>query len=1436
MALIHILDKQSDKIIGTLNLGEYSDSGSNEGKVSSSENENTFDFTALKKFDLLQKRNRLLLQDRDGFFSEYIIIYAEQNSRNQKFIKSNATFTDLQKAKIIEPQTLQGATADTATTKALEGTEWRKGKVDYNGIRTLKIEEYTNPYNLLKIIASEFGLDLRFRVVVEGNKIVRYVDLTLPDDEFDGKEVVFGKDLIGLRRIEDAQNIVTALLVLGPEREDGTRLTVLVEDNDALQRWGRNGQHLIDVYEPQITAEEVTVERLRTLGENELKKRIDAAVTYECQAAVLEHITGKEHEKIRLDRTIRIKDEGYTPPLYVEAKVLEVKEQPSTGKILDFKLGNYKEFSKADLEAQVATLKKLLSQKASNAKLVETYELALKQAEEKAAQAEENAKGYTDTVKVQVVEHANTVANQAENNAKSHADTVAGEAESNAKSYALSEAGKAKIAAIQAAATDAQTKVNAAKTALEADIALKADAQWVNGQLQLKADNTAVQDLQNEVTQKADVTWVNNQLVLKENAIHRGTTAPTDTTKLWLDTSVVPNVLKRYDSATSSWVKATPTSAREVGAYTKTEVDNALNSKVSVTTYTADKNGIISRLDSAESRITQNEQEIATKVSQTDYDALEGRVSQAESSIIQNANAIQSKVSQTDFNVLSGRVSTAESTITQHANLIEQKVNRTDYDTDMNGVVTRLNSAESRITQTENEIATKVSQTTFTQELGKKENSVTKSNTAPTSPTTNQLWLDTSVTPNILKRWSGTEWVKATPTTAAEVGAYTKSETDTKLGGKADTSAVTVLETRMSTAETSITQNANQIALKANKTDVYTKTETDNKFTSVNQQISQLDAELSIQADQIATKVSRTEFESLQIGGRNLIRNSGNFKELGNWTANGSGTSITLTQKDGFPVLEGIKSIIGENVYGIKNNTEYVFSAEVMFDRDVNITSNTPLHCQVAISGNVHGGKESVSLISKDTIAKANTWTVISVKIKTKSDVTITHFKPFIYGLADGTKFWVKWWKLEEGNKPTAWTPAPEDVQGQIDGLGSRMTTAETSITQLSNQIALKANQSTVDTLANRISSAESTLTIHANQIASKVSQTTFESALSGKENTIYKQNTAPAHENGRFWLDTSKTPNVLYRSNGSAWIKVTPTSAGEVGAFSQADGNTLAGRLSTAESTITQQADLISQKVSKTDYNGNTIASLINQTAEEVSISAQKINFDGHVFGANATFKGKVEGAQIVGSNILSEDNYGRVSITNGFLSVESKRNQTFVGINGSDERYGSNVKVELYDSNDAPIWYTQMIYDRIRFFSNGNIGEIYATNEGLYLNGRKISDPDGVVAYGSNANGYYARFANGIQICWHTKNTTNLVDTPYGSLYYSGSDIWTFPAQFIDVPAFFANVKSAIGISWAGLGADAVNVNSASFSVFSPVRAYANAFVSLLAIGKWK
>ena len=62
-----------------------------------------------------------------------------------------------------------------------------------------------------------------------------------------------------------------------------------------------------------------------------------------------------------------------------------------------------------------------------------------------------------------------------------------------------------------------------------------------------------------------------------------------------------------------------------------------------------------------------------------------------------------------------------------------------------------------------------------------KEDAISKGTAAPSNPNTDKLWLDTSVTPNVLKRWHTTNgWVKASPTSASEVGAETPSAAQAK--------------------------------------------------------------------------------------------------------------------------------------------------------------------------------------------------------------------------------------------------------------------------------------------------------------------------------------------------------------------------------------------------------------------------------------------------------------------------------------------------------------------------------------------------------------------------------------------------------------------------------------------------------------------------------
>ncbi|MBE5926643.1 MAG: hypothetical protein E7270_06735 [Lachnospiraceae bacterium] len=84
--------------------------------------------------------------------------------------------------------------------------------------------------------------------------------------------------------------------------------------------------------------------------------------------------------------------------------------------------------------------------------------------------------------------------------------------------------------------------------------------------------------------------------------------------------------------------------------------------------------------------------------------------------------------------------------------------------------------------------------------------------------------------------------------------------------------------------------------------------------------------------------------------------------------------------------------------------------------------------------------------------------------------------------------------KLERGNRATDWTPAPEDVQDNIDAVETRVTTAETKITQNTDSITSVANRTTV--VENKFASYSTTeemnsaITQKANSITSSVAST----------------------------------------------------------------------------------------------------------------------------------------------------------------------------------------------------------------------------------------------------------------------------------------------------------------------------------------------------------
>ncbi|PDZ29137.1 hypothetical protein CON85_07895 [Bacillus toyonensis] len=389
--LLHIVDFKTEQIIGVIKEQDYWD---DLRQWELKENKDKFEFTTADGTKIaasLIQQNLVVKQTRDGTFVSYIITEVEQDTTGRpKKIYALGEHTKLKKATVIKPQTLQATTVNESTDFALQGTEWKRGITEFVGIRTIHIKDFTNPLDLLKQIASTFELEIRFRTVIMGSFIVgRYVDLIKKVGRDNGKEFLLGKDVQGIRRIESSQDVITALVGVGPQNnETGEFLTfedinngkLYVGNNDALQRWSKDGKHLFDIYSPQTEDQDMTKERLKQLTEAELKKRIDSSTSYEVSAVALEKVFGLSHESVRKGDTVRIKDTGFSPPLFLEARLIAADEcdtDPSKDKYI---FGDYREIAdtRSLIDRLYAQIMGSLSNKASK-ELLDTLDKKLQE-------------------------------------------------------------------------------------------------------------------------------------------------------------------------------------------------------------------------------------------------------------------------------------------------------------------------------------------------------------------------------------------------------------------------------------------------------------------------------------------------------------------------------------------------------------------------------------------------------------------------------------------------------------------------------------------------------------------------------------------------------------------------------------------------------------------------------------------------------------------------------------------------------------------------------------------------------------------------------------------------------------------------------------------------------------------------------------------------
>ncbi|MCI0766065.1 phage tail spike protein [Bacillus sp. TL12] len=405
---LHILDFKTEATVGIIDGEDYRD----DARKWDLENAlDTFEFEVnedIRDSFTLMSRNIIAKRVREGGYVTYFITEIDQGSdKRSKKIVALSEHVKLKGAKVILPQKLEQYTVAQLIDFCVKGTKWKRGVTEFASFRTINIDKPTNPLGLLQRLKSEFGMELRFRTVIKGNQIVaRYVDAVKRVGSDSGKEITLGKDLIGIRRIENSQNIVTALVPLLDKGEDGI-LTIenvndgknFIYDFDAFKRWNQDGHHIYDIYTPQTEDQDMKPERLKQLGEMELKKRINASVIYEVDAQSLEKIFGLSHEAIRRGDTIRIKDTKFSPPLYLEARAIggeECDTNPSQDK---YYFGDYRELEnvRSRLDKMYERILAMFAGKASKAlldaldKAVQETNETVKVVKEESASAKEIA-------------------------------------------------------------------------------------------------------------------------------------------------------------------------------------------------------------------------------------------------------------------------------------------------------------------------------------------------------------------------------------------------------------------------------------------------------------------------------------------------------------------------------------------------------------------------------------------------------------------------------------------------------------------------------------------------------------------------------------------------------------------------------------------------------------------------------------------------------------------------------------------------------------------------------------------------------------------------------------------------------------------------------------------------------------------------------------
>lgn len=428
---------------------------------------------------------------------------------------------------------------------------------------------------------------------------------------------------------------------------------------------------------------------------------------------------------------------------------------------------------------------------------------------------------------------------------------------------------------------------------------------------------------------------------------------------------------------------------------------------------------------------------------------------------------------------------------------------------------------------------------------------------------------------------------------------------------------------RISKAQSDITQTANQVATKVSQNDYNAKTselttnvnnvtQTANQskqdIVAIKQKDGNQDARMTqIESDASGVKttvsdlrtaqgkqsgdistlqqradgfdVTVTKVDNLSVGGRNYVQNSSglNGSSTVRPTLIGatSGANATVTYpSDGILMTNGATNTTTEWYYQVANawqdisKTPLTPGKQITFSADVMGTVPQAV-LRYGFNGGT-GGKEG----SKNFDINNTSWTRVSITVTSTSTNTGLYFRiqggmnnQYTNGWSGGETLKFRYVKIEDGNTPTAWTPAPEDVDSATAKAQLTADNAALAVTKLTSADGI-------------ITKAQADIRANADAISQKVSKTVYDQKTGDLTQAVSKAQTT---------ADGVVTTVGNYKTSNDARVKA-------------------------AESAISQNSNDITARVTKTDYDNdnsklNTRFTKVEATANGASTTVGELS-----------------------------------------------------------------------------------------------------------------------------------------------------------------------------------------------------------------------------------